>query len=151
MESIESSCYHKPMSLAREALAGEPGGTNNGKASYRPGEEKLLEKAGIFLRQDACSDCFRCMTCTNACPIVKSYDNPGQQLGLLPHQLMHAVGLRLWGLAFSSRMLWECLGCYKCQEYCPMSVPVTELIFALRNTAISRAVQKFTHMHQEKI
>jgi heterodisulfide reductase subunit C len=44
----------------------------------------------------------------------------------------------LWDLVFSSKMLWECLGCYKCQEYCPMGVPATDLIFALRNVAISR-------------
>jgi len=137
-DHIEITCYSKPISQALKAIADEFHSMREPKTAYTPEEEKVLDKAGTYLRQAACADCFGCMICTNDCPVVRAYQHPGSELGLLPHQLIHAVKLRLWDLVFSSRMLWECTGCYKCQEYCPMNVPATDLIFALRNVAISR-------------
>jgi heterodisulfide reductase subunit C len=137
-DDIEITCYNRAISQARKAIADEFDSSRQPRSVYEPEEERVLDAAGIHMGQDACADCFRCMTCTNACPVVRAYAQPGAELDLLPHQLMQAVRLRLWNLVFSSRMLWECLGCYKCQEYCPMSVPATDLIFALRNVAISR-------------
>ncbi|MGC9964567.1 MAG: 4Fe-4S dicluster domain-containing protein [Syntrophobacteraceae bacterium] len=137
-DDIEITCYNRAISQARKAIADEFDSSRQPRSVYEPEEERVLDAPGIHMGQDTCADCFRCMTCTNACPVVRAYAQPGQDLDLLPHQLMQAVRLRLWNLVFSSRMLWECLGCYKCQEYCPMSVPATDLIFALRNVAISR-------------
>ncbi len=137
-DDIEITCYSRPISQARKAIADEFDSGRQPRTVYAPQEEKVLDTPGIHLGQNACADCFRCMTCTNACPIVRTHEQPGSELDLLPHQLMQAVKLRLWDLVFSSKMLWECLGCYKCQEYCPMGVPATDLIFALRNVAISR-------------
>ena len=79
--------------------------------------------------------CFECQTCTNACPVVDSYDQPGEQLRLLPHQIMHAMGLGLTDLATSAAMIWDCTTCYKCQEYCPQGVQVAEVLYALKNIA----------------
>jgi len=62
----------------------------------------------------------------------------------LPHELMHAVGLRCWDLVFSSRMLWDCLGCYQCQENCPQCVSVTDILYELKNRAISRRYDELT-------
>jgi heterodisulfide reductase subunit C len=84
------------------------------------------------------SNCYRCMTCSSSCPVVRNYQNPMEALGLMPHQLMHAVGLGLWDLVFSSRMLWDCLGCYQCQQHCPMGVNVTDIIYELKHQAILR-------------
>jgi heterodisulfide reductase subunit C len=88
------------------------------------------------------SHCFRCVTCTNACPVVRNYPKPIEVVGLLPHQIMHAAGMGLWDLIFSSRMLWDCLGCYQCQEYCPQGVCVADVFYELKNMAIARAREK---------
>ena len=62
--------------------------------------------------------CFNCKTCTSSCPIM---DLAGlDELGLAPHQIIHATALGLDELVASSRMLWACLGCYRCQENCPL-------------------------------
>ncbi|MCF8061999.1 MAG: 4Fe-4S dicluster domain-containing protein [Deltaproteobacteria bacterium] len=83
------------------------------------------------------SSCYRCSTCTNACPVVAAYDRPGDALGLLPHQIMHAAGLGLKDLLLNCGMLWYCLGCYQCQEHCPQGVRVTDVLYELKNMAMA--------------
>ena len=84
------------------------------------------------------SYCFTCITCTSACPVVRSYENPSEALGMTPHQIIRATALGVPDLAFRSRMLWYCLGCYQCQDACPQAVLVTDVLTELRNLAVSR-------------
>ncbi|MFZ2445697.1 MAG: 4Fe-4S dicluster domain-containing protein [Syntrophobacteraceae bacterium] len=145
---IDSALYEKPIHRARDAIATQFDGTSYkyaAKIALAPEHEKLLDGTHPLIGENTFSNCYRCMTCTLACPVVRHTKNPAAELGLFPHQMMHAVGLRLWKLVFSSKMLWDCLGCYQCQEQCPMAVPVTELVYLLRNVAISRTTQNFPH------
>ena len=80
--------------------------------------------------------CFGCQTCTNVCPVVDSYDSPEQTLGLLPHQIMCCLGLGLVEMATGSKMLWDCVTCYQCQEHCPQQVKVTDILYRLKNLAV---------------
>ncbi|RJR46872.1 MAG: hypothetical protein C4576_10350 [Desulfobacteraceae bacterium] len=84
------------------------------------------------------SHCYSCRTCTSACPVLDCVDHPREQLGLLPHQVMRAAGLGLENRIFRSRMLWVCLGCYRCQEHCPQGVRVTDVFYELKNMAMAR-------------
>ncbi|MFH1060729.1 MAG: 4Fe-4S dicluster domain-containing protein [Pseudomonadota bacterium] len=79
------------------------------------------------------SQCFKCMTCTNACPVVHMYDKPAEHLDLMPHQIMHAVALGLKEEAKGARMTWDCLTCYLCQEACPQGVRVADILYHLRH------------------
>jgi len=81
--------------------------------------------------------CFECRNCTVICPVVSSYDNPGEELGLLPHQIMCCLGLNLTEMASESKMNWYCLTCYQCQEHCPQGVPVCDYLYHLKNYSIS--------------
>jgi heterodisulfide reductase subunit C len=72
--------------------------------------------------------------------VVNNYDRPKEVLGMLPHQIMHAARLRLWDMIFESRMLWDCLGCYKCQEYCPQNVRIADVLYQIKNHAIARSI-----------
>lgn len=81
--------------------------------------------------------CFKCKTCTSACPVPDYFENPVDNLGLLPHQIIHATVLGRSDLAASSRMLWACLGCYQCQEQCPQGVRVTDVLYAQKQAALS--------------
>lgn len=92
-------------------------------------ELKLSAQAGTF------SECYRCQTCTNVCPVVFHFQQPKEELDLLPHQIMHSLGLGLREEAMGARMVWRCLTCYHCQEACPMGVKVTDVLFELRNLA----------------
>jgi heterodisulfide reductase subunit C/nitrate reductase gamma subunit len=95
------------------------------------------ERIGAGLSSEAKSfqNCFTCMTCTNACPVVMNYKEPREVLDLLPHQIMHALAVGLREEAMGAGMVWNCLTCYRCQEACPQGVLVTEVLGELRNLA----------------
>ncbi len=80
--------------------------------------------------------CFSCKTCTSSCPILGLEGL--EELGLAPHQIVHATALGLDDLVASSRMLWACTGCYRCQDNCPQGVRVTDLLYAHKNKALAR-------------
>ena len=104
--------------------------TTNGRSLRR--HFSLSSQASTF------SACFECQTCTNVCPVVANYENPSEDLDLAPHQIMHSLGLGLRDLALDSRMLWDCLTCYQCQENCPQGVQVTDVIYELKQMAYAR-------------
>jgi heterodisulfide reductase subunit C/nitrate reductase gamma subunit len=143
-DSLDENRYKRPLKLAREAilLEGSPVLLNDQTLSLEPGNNQWLAQFNGSFRSNSFSGCYRCMTCSNSCPVVRNYPNPTEVLGLLPHQIMHALGLKLWDLIFSSKMLWNCLGCYQCQESCPQCVRVSDILFELKNLAIARAHQK---------
>lgn len=135
-EAIKGDDYHKPLALALHGISGGVNGT--GKGPLKVGEKELLGKLNGSIQAHSLLNCYRCGICTNSCPVVHNYARPAEVLGLLPHQMMHAIGLRCWDLVFSSKMLWDCLGCYQCQDNCPQCVAVTDIIYELKNRAISR-------------
>ena len=83
--------------------------------------------------------CFGCQTCTTVCPVVMNFENPQEVVGLLPHQIMNCLGLGLTEMATGPQMLWDCLTCYQCQEHCPQSVKVTDVLYHLKNLSIKNA------------
>jgi heterodisulfide reductase subunit C len=93
-------------------------------------------QAGTF------SVCFGCHDCTNVCPVVGNYENPKEVVGLLPHEIMHSLALKQKELALGSKMLWDCVTCYLCQEHCPQGVRVTDVLYELKNVAIKRLKEK---------
>lgn len=90
--------YGGPLTKARHAVTGNGTGDHaveevaplalNGPAEET--EDPLLD-AGHF------ADCFNCKNCTSVCPVVGNYADPGETLGLLPHQIMGA-----WAWAFGT-------------------------------------------------
>ncbi|MCK4729590.1 MAG: 4Fe-4S dicluster domain-containing protein, partial [Desulfobacterales bacterium] len=76
------------------------------------------------------------------CPVVGNYENPQEVLGLVPHQIMHALALGRRDLTFGSRMLWDCVTCYICQEYCPQGVSVTDVLYELKNLSFIHLKEK---------
>ena len=107
-----------------------------------PTDNGLSSKLYASVQANTFSNCFRCVTCTNACPVVRNYEKPTEVVGLLPHQILHAAGMGLWDLVFGSKMLWDCLGCYQCQEHCPQAVCVADVFYELKNIAIVQAREK---------
>jgi heterodisulfide reductase subunit C/nitrate reductase gamma subunit len=88
--------------------------------------------------------CFGCQNCTNVCPVVGNYEDPKEVVGLLPHEIMHSLALKQKELALGSRMLWDCVTCYECQEHCPQGVRVTDVLYELKNLALRRLKEKVT-------
>jgi heterodisulfide reductase subunit C len=67
----------------------------------------------------------------------------------MPHQIMHCLALGMRQATFGAPMLWNCLTCYQCQEYCPQGVKITDIFFELKNLAIAEA-KKIKDPLQEK-
>ncbi len=127
-----------PIELARNVvlngrgLPGPPGQVLSLSATQR----KFREKLGSSLQGKSFAYCFSCMSCTTSCPVVLNYDHPLEELDMVPHQIVRATVLGIRELALSSRMLWNCLGCYQCQQTCPQGVEVADIIYELKNMAI---------------
>ena len=83
--------------------------------------------------------CMGCEMCTNACPVPGLSENPTEELGLMPSQIIRAVGLGRVEMALGAGMLWSCLSCYRCQDVCPAGVQVADILIELRNITLNTA------------
>jgi heterodisulfide reductase subunit C len=135
--------YEKPVEVARQTIADECRSILLSDTINQKQIDKKF-KAGLVSspQSNSYSYCFTCMTCTSACPVVWNVDNPPETLGLVPHQIIRAAVVGLPDLIFTSKMLWSCLGCYKCQEHCPQGVRVTDVFYELKNLAMKHVKGK---------
>lgn len=136
-DELGSDDYFRPVQLAQQTVAAQfnpkiQNNTLNLEIRNKPFQD-LLE---ISVQGKTFCDCYNCKTCTMACPLVHHFDHPQKELSLLPHQIMHAASLGLKDMILGSRMLWVCLGCYRCQEQCPQGVHVTDVFYQLKNLAL---------------
>ncbi|MGM0452309.1 MAG: 4Fe-4S dicluster domain-containing protein [Thermodesulfobacteriota bacterium] len=123
-----------PAQLADTASVRQHPERIGGNRSDMPGD--LM---AVAISRSDFSECLKCKTCTNSCPVVACYDEPKAALDLLPHQMMHALSLGLEDIVIESRMIWSCTTCYQCQEHCPQGVKITDIFFGLKNLAYHRA------------
>jgi heterodisulfide reductase subunit C len=142
-EDLLSRGYPEPHVWARNKNRGEWDGDIMDRAkTLIPGHVSAQDLTALSGQADTFSACFECQTCTNVCPVVANYEDPGSALDLMPHQIMHALGLGFREESLSSRMVWDCLTCYLCQEHCPQGVRVTDILYELKNLAYDRAGRK---------
>ena len=77
--------------------------------------------------------CFACKACTSACPIEaidRRYD---------PRKIIRMALLGMKKEVLESDFIWLCSSCYGCHEVCPQNVRFTEVMFAIKNLAVSEA------------
>jgi heterodisulfide reductase subunit C len=122
---------------AREIMASQHDLTKkkNQTVLLTPPDKAFYEALKGSAQASTFSVCFGCQSCTNVCPVVANFDNPQEAVGLMPHQIMHALALGRRDLALGSRMLWDCVTCYLCQEHCPQGVCVTDVLYQMKNVA----------------
>jgi heterodisulfide reductase subunit C/nitrate reductase gamma subunit len=82
--------------------------------------------------------CVQCSTCTGVCPVVEAHAEGATDLDVTPQQVMNLLRLNLRELALGSRMVWDCVTCYLCQEHCPQDIAVADILYELRNEAWAR-------------
>ncbi|MBU8909938.1 MAG: 4Fe-4S dicluster domain-containing protein [Desulfobacterales bacterium] len=75
-------------------------------------------------------NCVQCTICTNVCPVVAYAGNDND---MTPQQIMNLLRLGEKQMAAETRMVWNCLTCYLCQEHCPSEIKVADIILELRN------------------
>jgi heterodisulfide reductase subunit C/nitrate reductase gamma subunit len=136
--TLATNDYAKPLEKAKAAVAGNFEELMDQEKPISFADRQMAEPDRIP-GLDTFSYCFSCQTCTTVCPVVACFEDPGELLGLLPHQIMNCLGMGLVEMASGPKMLWDCITCYQCQESCPQNVEVTDIIFQLKNIAVDTA------------
>jgi heterodisulfide reductase subunit C/nitrate reductase gamma subunit len=80
------------------------------------------------------SACAQCSVCSGVCPVVEAGDTITPK-DMTPQQVMNLLRLGLKDLAMGSRMVWDCVTCYQCQEHCPQGIRIADIFYELRNRA----------------
>ena len=82
--------------------------------------------------------CFQCGTCSGSCP-------SGRRTPYKVRQIVRKCLLGLKDEVISDDALWMCTTCYTCQERCPRSVKIVEIIKKARNIAAHAGYMALAH------
>jgi heterodisulfide reductase subunit C len=78
--------------------------------------------------------CYQCGICTADCPVAKRVQE------FRPRRIARLAVLGQKERLLGDDTIWLCAGCYTCYERCPEKVRVSEIVAALRNTAIQEGI-----------
>jgi heterodisulfide reductase subunit C len=95
----------------------------------------------IFLKQvedipagERIKRCLQCGTCTGSCPVSYAMDiSPRELIALFRAGEMETI--------MKSRTIWICASCYACTTRCPSGIKITDIIYALKRTAMEKNYQ----------
>ena len=109
-------------------------------AELEPEKEKIAstQKKTTQLADNVASfeNCIQCTICTNVCPVVE-HDLANNDY--TPQQVMNLLRLGKKHMATGTRMVWNCLTCFTCNECCPQGIRVADIMIELRNNGNLRA------------
>jgi len=102
----------------------------------------------IFLKQvedipagERIKRCIQCGTCTGSCPVSYAMDiSPRQLIALFRAGEMETI--------MKSRSIWICASCYACTTRCPSGIKITDIIYALKRTAMEKNYRSNAHQVQ---
>ena len=98
--------------------------------SERELRRRFLEQTRVIPGGERISQCLQCGTCTGSCPVSYAMDiSPRQVIALFRAGQTEEI--------LRSRTIWICASCYMCTTRCPQSIKITDLLYALKRTAIS--------------
>jgi len=98
-------------------------------APERELRRRFLEEAQVVPGGDRISQCLQCGTCTGSCPVSYAMDiSPRKVIALFRAGQIEEI--------LRSRTIWICASCYMCTTRCPQSIKITDLLYALKRTAI---------------
>ena len=78
--------------------------------------------------------CIQCGTCTGSCPVSYAMD-------LSPRQLISYFRAGEMETVMKSRTIWLCASCYACTTRCPEGIKITDMIYALKRTAMEKGLE----------
>jgi quinone-modifying oxidoreductase, subunit QmoC len=82
---------------------------------------------------DRLRECIQCGTCSAVCPLSAYMDDT-------PRQLIAMTRAGMKDEVLGSLSIWVCAGCYACTAACPKEIPITDMMYALKRTAIREGV-----------
>jgi heterodisulfide reductase subunit C len=93
----------------------------------------FLEEASRVPGGDRISQCIQCGTCTGSCPVSYAMDiSPRMVIALFRAGAIERI--------LASRTIWICASCYMCTTRCPQGIKVTDILYALKRTAMTSEV-----------
>lgn len=95
--------------------------------------EKVLEIMN-GLSEDIPNFCYQCGKCTSGCEAFILTE-------LEPHRIMALSKAGYIDELVNSDVIWTCVTCMKCKERCPQGLAPIDVIFALKNLAVSAGKQ----------
>jgi len=98
-------------------------------ATERDLRRRFLEEVHLVPGGDRISRCLQCGSCTGSCPVSYAMDIPPRMVVALFRAGRIEEILR-------SRTIWICASCYMCTTRCPQAIKITDLLYALKRTAI---------------
>ncbi len=91
----------------------------------------FLEQIKLIPAGERIKRCIQCGTCTGSCPVSYAMDiSPRELIALFREGQMEEI--------LRSRTIWICASCYACTTRCPSGIKITDLMYALKRTAMSR-------------
>lgn len=69
--------------------------------------------------------CYQCDKCTNGCPVIFAMD-------IVPHKLIHLLGLGYGENVLTSDTIWVCASCETCSTRCPNGIDIAHVMDTLR-------------------
>ncbi|MBE0691086.1 MAG: 4Fe-4S dicluster domain-containing protein [Anaerolineae bacterium] len=96
--------------------------------SPKPGlyEQIMAETPG----GDVLMTCLQCGTCGGSCP-------SGADMDATPRRLFAMLMADLDDAVLESNTPWYCVSCYYCTVRCPQEIPITDIMYALKQHSIA--------------
>lgn len=77
--------------------------------------------------------CYQCAKCSAGCPV-------GEEMDVLPHQVIHFASLGLEDRVLDTDTIWICANCYACAVKCPNDINITAIMNDLKQKAIANGI-----------
>lgn len=110
-------------------------------SSTKAGDRDLLGRV-IHLTPDGhtLTSCLQCGTCGGSCPSADDMEHTPRALLAL---LLAGEDERV----LASNTPWFCVSCYHCMVRCPQKIPITEIMYSLKELAGRAGVARITDAH----
>lgn len=111
----------------------EPQINGNGHTNMKDAELRqfFLEQIKLIPAGERIKRCIQCGTCTGSCPVSYAMDiSPRELIALFREGEMEKI--------MRSRTIWICASCYACTTRCPSGIKITDVMYALKRTAMAR-------------
>jgi len=76
--------------------------------------------------------CIQCGRCSSSCPVARLTSEHN------PRRLMEMIIVGFKKEVLPTQLPWYCLSCFTCLDRCPQGGDVGEVMFAIRNLAVSQ-------------
>ncbi|MBN2304458.1 MAG: 4Fe-4S dicluster domain-containing protein [Anaerolineae bacterium] len=109
---------------------------------------KAAEKSTLFDRVvkatpggEALAQCLQCGSCGGSCPSAVDMDHS-------PRALFAMINAGMEDEVLGSNTPWYCVSCYACTTRCPQNIPITDIMYTLKQMAVQRG--HYDHPHAIK-